>query len=36
MLFRGKVHGVREVVADIHRHPDIRRAQTPWIVVLCP
>jgi hypothetical protein len=38
VLFRTQVHGVGEVVADEHRHPDIglARAQSLGVVVLCP
>jgi hypothetical protein len=36
MLFGAEVHGICKVVADVHRHPEIDRAQTLWIVVLCP
>ena len=36
MLLGSEVHGICKVVADVHRHPEIGRAQTLWIVVLCP
>ncbi len=36
VLFGGEVHGIGEVIADINRHPEVRRAQSLWMVVLCP
>ena len=38
MLFRAQVHGIGEVIADIHRHPDIGLTcgQRTVRFVLCP